>query len=211
MNIAVIGAGKVGRALAASWVRAGHSVVFGVREPESEKSAPVRAEHGAQVKSIATAIESADVVVLAIPSSQTEPLVTSLHGLAGKVVFECSNPQAPSLHHNKLPETTLVERLEALSTGAYFVKIFNSVGFEVLGNPVFSGVAASMFFCSEHETATKVAVQLAADAGFEPIRLGALKQAGFLEELTRIWGALAYGAQMGRGLGFKILHRQEKS
>jgi predicted dinucleotide-binding enzyme len=33
MQLGIIGAGNVGKALAAGWLKAGHSVIFGVRDP----------------------------------------------------------------------------------------------------------------------------------------------------------------------------------
>ena len=38
MRIAIIGAGNVGGGLGAAFTRAGHEVVFGVRDPDSDKS-----------------------------------------------------------------------------------------------------------------------------------------------------------------------------
>lgn len=39
MDIAIVGAGSVGRALAGALKRAGHNICFGVREPAAEKYA----------------------------------------------------------------------------------------------------------------------------------------------------------------------------
>ena len=46
MNIAIIGAGKVGGALGTSWAKAGHTIVFGVRDPVAGKTTPPLAEIG---------------------------------------------------------------------------------------------------------------------------------------------------------------------
>lgn len=65
MRIEVIGAGNVGRALGGGWARAGHQVVYGVREPEAGKYADLAGE--AEVDSVTKAAAGADVVVLATP------------------------------------------------------------------------------------------------------------------------------------------------
>ena len=39
MKIAIIGAGNVGGTLGRAWVKAGHEVMFGVRDPSSPKVA----------------------------------------------------------------------------------------------------------------------------------------------------------------------------
>ncbi len=37
MKIAVIGIGNVGGTLGPAWTKAGHDVIFGIRDPNSEK------------------------------------------------------------------------------------------------------------------------------------------------------------------------------
>ena len=43
MNIAILGAGNIGRTLGVKWLAAGHQVTFGVRELESPKTEAARA------------------------------------------------------------------------------------------------------------------------------------------------------------------------
>lgn len=209
-KIGILGAGKVGRALGSSWTRAGHQITYGVRQPKSEASQALEAA-GAEVASISATVRSSDVILLAIPAGQIESTLSAAGHLNGKIIFDCSNPQSPAVHHQELPPYTLVEKLAGQYPKAHFVKIFNTVGFEVLGNPSFHGTAATMFFCCDDDAASGAASTLAEHAGFEPVRLGALKQARMLEDLTRFWGALAYGAHQGRGVALKMLHREEKS
>ncbi len=38
MKIAIIGSGKVGSALGTGWANAGHDIVFGSRQPKSDKA-----------------------------------------------------------------------------------------------------------------------------------------------------------------------------
>src|SRR5438045_3804878 len=38
MRIAIIGAGNVGTALGAGWTKAGHQIIYGVRDPQDEKA-----------------------------------------------------------------------------------------------------------------------------------------------------------------------------
>jgi len=35
MQLGIIGAGNVGNALATGWIRAGHSITFGIRDPSA--------------------------------------------------------------------------------------------------------------------------------------------------------------------------------
>ena len=66
MNVAIIGAGNVGKALAASFKRAGHDVVIASRAAEDAGEAA--ASTGARIAtSNASAAAGADVIVLAVP------------------------------------------------------------------------------------------------------------------------------------------------
>ena len=68
MRIGVLGAGNVGRTLAASLAAAGHEVTFGVRDPSSTKAATAAAAvPAARIATLAEAAAGAEVIVLAVP------------------------------------------------------------------------------------------------------------------------------------------------
>jgi predicted dinucleotide-binding enzyme len=147
------------------------------------------------------------VILLAIPSKVILELINTLPNLSGKVLFDCSNPASPANHENDRPDISIAEEIAKSASGAHVAKIFNTAGFEVLGNPDFNGTKASMFYSSNDDKASEAAQLLASDAGFDPIHAGALSVSPMLEELTRFWGALAYGQGMGRQIAFKLLTR----
>src|SRR5947208_5963612 len=77
MQIAIIGAGNVGRALASSLTRAGHDVTVSAAHPEHAREAA--SQTGAKaVSTNAEAVSAADLVVLAVPA-------TALDNLAGEI------------------------------------------------------------------------------------------------------------------------------
>lgn len=65
MQIAILGAGNVGSALARGWSRAGHSILLGLRDPA--RYARLLADTGATALPLAKAAALADIVVLALP------------------------------------------------------------------------------------------------------------------------------------------------
>src|SRR6185503_17722280 len=96
-KIAIIGTGNVGRALGASWAKKGHQVIFGSRDPHSDKVREVLAAAGANASAagITEAASAAEVIVLAIPWNGTQQVVEALGDLAGKIVVDAINPIGP--------------------------------------------------------------------------------------------------------------------
>jgi predicted dinucleotide-binding enzyme len=208
MRIGIIGAGSVGGALGRGWLRAGHEVTFGVRNPSDPKTVSLREETGAKTASVAEAAAAGEVVVFATPWDATRDAVKSAGDLAGKIVFDCTNPLAPQLSgltHGF--DTSAGEQVASWAPGARVVKIFNTTGANNMENPDFNGVAATMFYCGDDAAAKAVGARLAADLGFDPVDAGKLDQARLLEPLALLWIRLAYVQNQGRDIAFKLMKR----
>jgi predicted dinucleotide-binding enzyme len=80
MKIAIIGSGKVGSALGRRWAGLGHEIIYGTREPGSEKIATLLEATGPQSRAASPqeAAASAEVVVLAVPGMAGEATVRRL-------------------------------------------------------------------------------------------------------------------------------------
>ncbi|MEA2599274.1 MAG: 8-hydroxy-5-deazaflavin:NADPH oxidoreductase [Acidobacteriota bacterium] len=208
MRIGIIGAGNVGGSLGRGWARAGHEVTFGVRDPKDPKVQKLVAKTGAKAASVAEAAAFGEVVAFATPWEATEDAVRHAGDLAGKVVFDCTNPLAPQLAgltHGF--DTSAAEMVAAWAPGAWVVKVFNTTGANNMANPDYGGIAATMFYCGDDAEAKAAAARLAADLGFDPVDAGNLEQARLLEPLALLWIRLAYVQKQGREIAFKLLRR----
>jgi hypothetical protein len=182
--------------------------MFGARDALHPKVAKLLEETGAKGGSVAEAAAFGEVVVLATPWEATEEAIRSAGDLAGKIVFDCTNPLAPQLAGLTLGHTTSAgEQVASWAPGARVVKVFNTTGANNMANPDFHGVAATMFYCGDDAEAKAAAARLAADLGFDPVDAGALSQARLLEPLALLWIRLAYVQQMGREIAFKLMRR----
>ena len=125
MNIAIIGAGNVGRALSTSSVRAGHSVVISATDPAHARDAAESA--GAKAASSnAEAVGAAEVVILAVPVDAAAPIVDELGpALDGKVVVDVTNRVNPDDPGAVLDGTSTAETLQSRVPSARVVKAFN--------------------------------------------------------------------------------------
>jgi 8-hydroxy-5-deazaflavin:NADPH oxidoreductase len=190
MNIGIIGAGRIGTAYGTLWLRAGHTVRYGVRNPESASATP-----DMTVSSIPEAVGHADVVLIAVPGAAVEAVTADLK-LDGKVVIDATNGAPPG----ESPE-----RLQRNKPAARVVRAFNYYGFDLVGHAGFQGVRADAFLCGDDAEARAVVARLASDAGFNPVDLGELSQAGVQDGLLGVWFALSKRLRT-RSLGFKVLH-----
>lgn len=205
MNIGIIGSGNVGGALGRGWAKAGHKVAFSSRNPESAemKQQVELAGPNARATSPAEAASSSEVIVVATPWPATESALKALGSLSGKVLLDCTNPVnvGPS-GISMEPGLSAGERVAQWAPGAKVVKIFNTIGFKVMENPVFDGKKAALPYCGDDDAAKAVARQLATDLGFDPIDAGPLTQAHLLEAFATLWISLAFRKELGLGFEF---------
>jgi len=185
MNIAIIGAGNVGRALATSFVRAGHSVTITSRSPENAGN--VAAATGATVAgSNADAAAAGDIIVLATPFSSAETIATEIaDAVADKVVIDPTNRMSFGAAGPDIDGTTSnAEELAALLPRAKVVKAFNTLFASNMSDPIVEGVQLDGFVAGEDAGAKATVLDLLASIGLEPIDVGPLNRARQLEGLA---------------------------
>jgi 8-hydroxy-5-deazaflavin:NADPH oxidoreductase len=210
MQIAIIGTGNVGAALGQRWAAAGHDILFGVRQPGAAKAAAVVKKAGARARAVAVreAAAGAAVVVLAIPFDAAEQTIAECGNLAGKIVIDCNNPLLPDLSGLTVGHTDSAgEMVARWAKGARVVKTLNTTGSGNMLDPRYGREALSMFVCGDDPDAKKVVTGLVAALGFEPVDVGPLSQARYLEPLAMLWISMAYRLGQGPDFGFRVVRR----
>ena len=87
MQISIIGAGRVGSALARNWHRSGHQIQFAVRDVRAEKHQALVSS--AKLVPLGEAAGGTDVLVLATPFNAAENAIQALGDISGRY---CSTP-----------------------------------------------------------------------------------------------------------------------
>src|SRR5262245_6405289 len=160
MKVGVLGSGDVAKTLAGGFVKHGHTVVVGTRDPS--KLGEWAARHtAARVASFADAAKSADLVVLAVKGTVAGEALRAAGAanLAGKPVIDATNPIADAPPVNGVLkfftdlDESLLERLQREFADARLVKAFNSVGHSLMVNPQLPGGKPTMFICGNDESA----------------------------------------------------------
>ena len=194
MKIGVIGSGMVGEALANGFLKHGHEVMRGSRDPAKLAAWRSSASARAQTGSFADAARFGDVVVLAVKGTgATAALDACGAALAGKTVVDTTNPIADAPPVNGVlqfftsPNESLMEKLQGRSSQARFVKAFSCVGSALMVNPALPGGKPTMFICGNDEGAKQQVTGLLDQLGWETEDCGGAEAARAIEPLCMLW------------------------
>lgn len=189
MQIAIIGKGRVGTALAPAFLAVGHEVIFGVRDPSNVK------HQGGDVplKTTAEAVAWGEIVVAAIMWDGIDELLSAGGDMAGKILIDCINPfdfaegLAPLIDGN-----TSTAKLIQARTKAAVVKTLNQVGSDVMADVRAYAARPLQFVAADDPRAKDAVMQLLTDLGFDARDAGGLEYAADLEGMARLWIAQAF-------------------
>jgi predicted dinucleotide-binding enzyme len=203
MNIAIIGTGNVGGALATGWAKAGHTINLGVQDVNQYKGKDLLNNPNTHVHSIVEAVTKSEVVLIATPPTAIFSIIEQMGDVSGKTLIDATNSvrQAPD------PYSTVYHALVDKTKGEV-VKCFNSTGFENMLNPIYNGVGIDMFMAGDNEAAKQVASRLALDIGFAScMDFGKADKVELLEKFALSWINLAIMQGHGRNIAFKLVRR----
>ena len=201
MNIGIIGAGNVGKALATAGVRAGHAVKISSTTPD--EAAHVAATAGATAGSSNRAVVAdADAVILAVPFDAVRGIVDELGAaLDGKVLVDVTNRFAPE----QLDGPSNAEQVQAMVPNARVVKAFNTIFASHQAAPDIDGIQLDGFVAGDDATAKQQALALVASLGFRAIDAGPLAMARALEGMGTLNIALNAANGWPWQSGWKLL------
>lgn len=209
MKLAVIGTGTVGSVLGRRWAAQGHQVIFGTRDPGSDKVQDLLAEAGSNAGAapVAEAVASSEVVVLATPWPAVRDIVEGITEWGDKIIVDCTNPIGPGFALAVGHTTSGAEQVAEWARSRRVVKAFNTTGAENMADPVYQSQPITMFICGDDSEAKAVVTQLGEVLGFEVTDTGNLAMARHLEPLAMVWINLAIVRQQGRDIAFKLVRR----
>ena len=207
MRIAVIGSGNVGTGLAKSWSKLGHAVVVGSRSPGSERLVHLVSGigNGVSAAALAKSVESADVIVLAIPWSAAKVSIAALGDLSGRVIIDATNPFVKGLNLGIGHTDSGGEQVARWAPGAKIVKALNIVDARLLDGKKLDDREITIPIASDDTDAKKVASDLIVELGFDVVDAGKLEMSRLLEPLTLLMIKLSMKKSLGNEIGFRVL------
>jgi predicted dinucleotide-binding enzyme len=194
MRIGVLGSGVVGMVLADGFLKKGHEVMRGSREPAKLQAWAAGAGATACAGTFVDAAGFGEIVVLAVKGTAAVAAAESCAGaLAGKTVIDTTNPIAEGPPVNGVipfftgPNDSLLERIQAKVPAARLVKAFSCVGNPLMVNPDLPGGPPTMFICGNDEGAKRQVAALLEQLGWELADMGAAEAARAIEPLCMLW------------------------
>jgi predicted dinucleotide-binding enzyme len=192
MSYAILGAGKVGQALAAAFARKGIEVAIASRRPV-EALAPVAKAIGPTIvpKALRDAVK-AEIVLLAIPFESYKAVASAAQSWQGKIVIDVTNAYGvPPEKLGNLPSSVVIS--QALP-GASLVKAFNHLPAKTLAeDPNVDGERRVVFLASDDQSAGDKVAKLVERLGFAPVWLGRLTEGGLLVQARgNTWAPLIF-------------------
>ncbi|MDH4110805.1 MAG: NADPH-dependent F420 reductase [Gammaproteobacteria bacterium] len=191
MKIGVIGSGNVGGAIGASWVRAGHEVMFSSRHIENDRKLAADLGGGARAGTPREAAAFGDVILVAVPYRALPDIGRDMADLVdGKVVIDASNPfpnrdgEIADWAREKGAGLASAELLP----GARIVRAFNAIGAARMGSAYREPGVVGMPIAGDDAEAVAIASELIRDVGYEPVLIGNLDKGRYLVPGTALAG-----------------------
>ena len=194
MKVGIIGSGVVAQALGDGFVKHGHEVMLGTREPA--KLADWAAKNpSSTVGSFAETAKFGELVVLAVKGTVASKALRAAGAanLSGKTVIDAVNPIADAPPVNGVLrfftslDESLMEQLQREFPEAHFVKAFNSVGSALMVDPKLAAGKPTMFICGNDDSAKKTVSEILDQFGWEAADMGQIEAARAIEPLCMLW------------------------
>jgi 8-hydroxy-5-deazaflavin:NADPH oxidoreductase len=198
MRVGIFGSGDVAKSFGRAFLKEGHEVMLGSREPE--KLAAWVQENG-QSSSSGTFSETAkfgEFLVIAVNGAKAvEALqIAEAANFSGKVVIDATNPLDMS---DGIPPKLIGglgsssgELIQKALPNALVVKAFNSVGNAHFYKPQFTGGPPDMFICGNDAKAKELVERICKDFGWNSIHVGGIEFSHYLEAAAMIWIITAF-------------------
>jgi 8-hydroxy-5-deazaflavin:NADPH oxidoreductase len=178
-SVGIIGAGRLGQAMAQTARRAGRDVVIAnSRGPESLTSVVSALGEGVSAGAVDEAA-AAGIVVIAVPWDRVREALAGLEW-NGQIVIDATNDWKA----DDLQGRTSSELVADLVPGAHVVKAANTLTAEVLGSdPHEAGGRRVIFISGDNADAKAEVAALFENAGFSAIDLGGLATGGLMQQI----------------------------
>lgn len=212
MKIGILGSSDVAKSLGHGFLKEGHEVMLGSREPQKLAAWVHESGKAASSGTFSETAKFGELVVIAtngVMAVQSVQLAGA-DNLKGKVVIDATNPLDMSGSHGPKLVGSLGssggELNQKALPGAFVVKAFNTVGHAHFYQPEFPGGPPDMFICGSNEKAKESVARLCKNFGWNAIDVGGIELSHYLEAMAMVWIITAFaGGHWNQA--FKLLRK----
>jgi predicted dinucleotide-binding enzyme len=196
LKIGVLGSGDVGRVLATAFIKEGHTVMLGTRDPLKDQVVKWKRDNsGGLAGTFSETAAFGEIVILATAGSVSLSVIemAGKENFNNKLVIDTTNPIAPEppvkgvLKFFSSMDHSLMEMIQEKIPAAKLVKAFNSVGNAMMYKPAFGDLKPSMFICGNDADAKKTTTAILDVFGWEVEDMGPAEAARAIEPLCMLW------------------------
>ena len=196
MRVGVLGSGTVGQTLAGGFLKHGHQVVVGTRDPGAEDLRGFQTQApGVKVGSFQEAARFGELLVLSVLARVVADVIRMAgeENFRDKTLIDTNNPISDQpmtdgvLSYFTGPNQSLAENIQKLLPATHVIKAFNSVGAGLMVNPSFEQGTPTMFICGNNAQAKAQVKDLLRQFGWEAFDCGSIVAARAIEPLCMLW------------------------
>ncbi len=184
-TIAIIGTGSVAKALGPEFAAQGHTIIYGSRDPDSDKAKDIVAmtSGNASAVSPAESVVDADIVVLAVPGGLVAEITRDLGDLSGKIIIDPTNPLTGdwSTELSLSVDTSNTRIIQDAAPDAFVVKAFSTLNWRQMIEP---DGDISVLLAGDSDAAKAKVAELVSAMDLQPIDLGGVDSAHWIEGMT---------------------------
>ena len=209
-TIAILGTGDMGNSFGPRLASLGYPIVYGSRNPESEKVQNLLAltGHGATATTQKAAAEQADIILLALPWPAMEAVTKDLGDVKDKILIDISWPPADLDEHGYYYitiDSSSAELIQGWNPEAQVVKAFGTIGSNIIDDPGYAGGVVSVPIASDHPRAKERVAEIAVELELDPLDGGPLRMSRNIEAMMILYYV---PIMQGRDTGWEFYFRR---
>jgi 8-hydroxy-5-deazaflavin:NADPH oxidoreductase len=183
VEVAIVGTGNVGGALARTLSSAGHDVIV-TSTTSREAEALAKEVGGRSLGSSVDAIRAAGIVILAVPYEAIASIIVEAGGaLDEKILVDVTNRFRGDDTGAVVDGSSNAEQVASMAPSARVVKAFNTVLASRQADPQVNEMPVDNFVAGNDADAKGTVIELIRSVGMRPIDAGPLSSARILEAM----------------------------
>ncbi len=214
LNVGILGSGQVAQVLGSGFLKHGHAVMLGTRDPKKLGSWIEATENKGKVGSFSETATFGEVVILAVKghSALSAIELAGLTNLKNKIIIDPTNPIADApptegvLQFFTGPNESLMEKIQQKLPDSKVVKAFSCVGNPSMVNPQLKEGQPTMFICGNDKDSKKLVTEILTQFGWDTADMGGVTAARAIEPLCMLWCIPGF-TQNSWAHAFKLLRR----